>query len=607
LYVHLVFTSHRKAARRIAAGSVGVLALLTAAAPIGADALAAKRAPAKKPLRRDFPVTTSYGTIAGVDPAAAYSKLRFGPGWKRVVRGTLGAAPGKGRHRRRTSLLYFAQMSDFQLADEESPTRVEALDYASTPFTAAWRPQEAMGPQSIDEGIRQINRFLDSPIRNRRNRHAKMNLLVTTGDSADNQQANEVAWTVKLLEGGRLDPNSGVETAGCGPAGEAAKYTGVQDYDDTAESGQFWDPERPSGTFAAWPRWPGLMDRAQRAFDTPGLKMPSYVAFGNHDGLVQGNAWANAAFQAIATSCVKPLTSGGLGGSLLLTAPDRSFVVPPDPGRAFVDRKEYMALHRTGGQPDAHGFGLVDPAETAASGGQASYYAFSPHKGVRMISINTVAEGETVGSEGNLDDPQFQWLTRTIAAAEKASELVIVFGHHPIRSLTQNSTDEDVPPCDANRTAGPGCDGDPRSSTPLHFGADIQKLFLDHPHVIAYVAGHTHEHKITPFKRESGKPGGFWGIETASHVDWPINSRLLELMDNRDGTLSFFGTVIDHGGRLDTPAQGADAKSFTEEQLAAIARELSYNDPQIGGKGTAAGGTGKPEDRNVELLLPDPR
>ncbi len=564
-------------------------------------------AAAKKAPRRDFPPTTSYTTIEGVDPEAPYSRLRFAPGWKRVIRSDLGASPVRGRHKRRDSLVYFAQLSDFQLADEEGPARVEALDLGGTPFTSAWRPQEAFGPQTVDQVIRQINRFEDSPIRHRRSRHTKMAAVITTGDNADNQQANEVEWTVKLLEGGRLMPNSGVDAPGCGPVGEAQRYTGVQDFGDTLESGQFYDPDRPSGPFAAWPRYPGLMDRAQRPFNTPGLKVPSYVAFGNHDGLVQGNAWANAGFEAVSTGCLKPLQSGGLGSSALFTSPDRSVLVPPDPERRFVDRKEYMDLHVTGKQADAHGFALVDPQETAASGGQASYYAFAPRKGVRMISINTVAEGETIGSEGNLDDPQFRWLERTIAAAEKAGELVIVFGHHPIRSLTQNSTDEDVPPCDDRRTAGPGCDGDPRTSTPLHFGPDLQQLLLDHPAVIAYVAGHTHEHKITPFQRSGGAPGGFWGIETASEVDWPINSRLLEVMDNRDGTLSIFGTAIDHGGRLDAPAPGKDAKGFSEEQLAAIAREFAFNDPQVGGKGKSMGGSGKPEDRNVELLLPDPR
>lgn len=595
MYVHRVFTFDRKMVVRIAA--VAIALCVTAAE----SSIAAKKA-----QRRSFPVTTSYGTITGADPGAAYSTLRFGPGDKRVIRDEL-AAPGRGRHARRRSILYFGQMSDFQLADEESPARVEALDYGGTPFTSAWRPQEALGPQSVDQGIRQLNRFAVSPIRNRRTRHARMAALVTTGDNADNQQANEVAWTVRLMEGGRLDPNSGIEQAGCGPAGEAARYTGVQDAGDTLESGQFYDPDAPSGAFAAWPRWPGLMDRAQRPFQTPGLDVPSYVAFGNHDGLVQGNAWANAAFEALVTSCVKPLTSGGLGSSALLTSPERSIVVPPDPARGFVDRKGYMALHRTGAQADAHGFGLVDPAEAAASAGQASYYAFSPRPGIRMVSINTVAEGEVVGSEGNLDDPQFRWLRRTLDAAQQAGELVILFGHHPIRTMTQVNADEEATACDANRTTGPGCDGDPRDSRPIHLGADLQQLLIDRPNVIAYVAGHTHEHRVTPFKRDDARGGGFWGIETASHVDWPIHSRLLEVMDNRDGTLSIFGTVVDHGGRIDTPAPGTSAEGFTEEQLAAIARELSYNDPQAGGKGESGGGIGKAKDRNVELLLPDPR
>jgi metallophosphoesterase (TIGR03767 family) len=552
------------------------------------------------------PDTTSFATIGG-DPQAPYSRLRLLPGWKRVVREDLGAQAHARRHIRRRSLLYFAQLTDFQLSDEESPARAEALDIANTPFTSAWRPQEALEPFTVDQVIRQVNRLDSSPLRNQRRRHARLALTITTGDSADNQQINETRWVVRLLEGGRLDPNSGVEGGACGalagPPGEAARYTGVQDDQDVLESGRFYDPNRPSGAFAAWPRYPGLMDRAQQPFDTPGLDRPSYVAFGNHDGTVQGNLHALQALDDVARGCLKPLAATGVEGlGALLTSPLRTIVVPPDPDRGFADRPTYKALHATGHQADAHGFSYVDDAELRASRGQAAYYAFSPKPGIRMIALNTVAEGDALNSNGNLDDPQFQWLRRELAAAAARDELVILFGHHPIRSLTNSAPDENAGDCALRAVTGPGCDLDPRRSRPLHLGGDLQALLLASPNVIAYVAGHTHENRITAFRRPGG--GGFWGIETASEIDWPILSRLLEVMDNRDGTLSIFGTLIDHGAPLATPPPGTAAPGFDPATLAALGREFAYNDPQVG---VEDGAEARPQDRNVELLVTDPR
>ncbi len=553
--------------------------------------------------------TTSYATIVG-DPAAPYSGLRLGPGWKRVVRDDLGVAAHRGRLARRRSLIYLAQLSDFQLADEESPVRAEVLDIGNSQFTSAWRPQEAFEPFTVDEVIRQVNRFDKSPLRNRKRRHARLALTITTGDSADNQQINETRWVVELLEGGRVDPNSGVEGGLCGgaglliPPGEAARYTGVQDNDDVLESGRFYDPNRPSGAFAAWPRHPGLMDRAQLPFQAAGLKRPSYVAFGNHDGTVQGNLHALAPLDALARGCVKPLSLSGLSGlDALLTSPGRSIVVPPDPARAFADRPTYKRLHDTGRQADAHGFGFVDRDELVASRGQAAYYAFTPKRGLRMIALNTVAEGDKLNSNGNLDSPQFRWLSSEIRAAERRDELIVVYGHHPLGSLTNRAADEEAGDCALRALTGPGCDLDPRNSRPLRFDADLRALLLAHPHVVAYVAGHTHENRVLPIRR-GPTTGGFWQIETASEIDWPIQSRLLELMDNRDGTLSIFGTLIDHGATLATPAAGTPASGLPPEALAALGREFAYNDPQVG---VQAGAEGRPQDRNVELLLADPR
>jgi len=76
-----------------------------------------------------------------------------------------------------------------------------------------------------------------------------MDFGLPTGDQSDNQQLNETLWVRQLVEGGQvLDPNSGkgsFEGTTCTPLdqaalmakypnldAEAARYTGVQDYDD---------------------------------------------------------------------------------------------------------------------------------------------------------------------------------------------------------------------------------------------------------------------------------------------------------------------------------------------------------------------------------------
>ena len=51
--------------------------------------------------------------------------------------------------------MYLAQLSDFQISDEESPTRVEFVDREPSGFaTSAWRPQEALVAFQVDQTVR---------------------------------------------------------------------------------------------------------------------------------------------------------------------------------------------------------------------------------------------------------------------------------------------------------------------------------------------------------------------------------------------------------------------------------------------------------------------
>jgi hypothetical protein len=594
------------------------------------------------------PRSTLGERIVPTGPPGPYQRLTDAPGERYVAReGGIGRAQS-GRSRRRRSLIYFGQLSDFQISDEESPARVEFLDPFTdpAPFDAAWRPWEAMLLQTADAGVHAVNEWVNgSPVRDSRGRRARMAFALTTGDSVDSQQRNETQWVVRLLEGGVLDPNSGStnpsDYAACPPGtpgvAEARKYTGVQDYDDYSEGPDpfFYDPDDPRGTgFSAWPRYPGLMDKAEQPFFAEGLRVPSYVVFGNHDGLVQGNQSANGGFEAVATGCIKPTSpltdprdlAGTLQhltpGTLLsfVGDPSKVMLVPPDPRRQFVSKAQYKALHATHRQRDAHGFGLVDRAQLAASNGAAGYYSWSPRRGIRFIGLDTVSEGGVTGpsADGNIDDPQFRWLQGELKRATRRDELVILFSHHAIASLTADVPDESAAPCTGQQrpppdagTGGhdrnPGCDVDPRDSRPIHLGADVTSLVHSYPHVVAWIAGHSHRNSIEPLTKAGG--GGFWSIRLAAEADWPQQQRLVDVMDNRDGTLSVFGTIIDHASPAATPPAGTPAAGLGTFQLASLARTMSYNDLQVGSNPFRGGkhGEGTRGDRNVELLVGDPR
>ncbi len=129
------------------------------------------------------------------------------------------------------------------------------------------------------------------------------------------------------------------------------------------------------------------------------------------------------------------------------------------------------------------------------------------------------------------------------------------------------------------------------------------ELLADYPNVIAYVAGHTHEHRLIPFNRPDGSV--WWEINSSATADWPQQHRLVEVMDNRDDTLSIFGTVLDAASPSQQPAptsNPATTAAFDEGQLASIGRTLSFNDPD-----NNQSGEGTPQDRNVEMILDDPR
>lgn len=293
---------------------------------------------------------------------------------------------------------------------------------------------------------------------------------------------------------------------------------------------------------------PSSDDHPDLALDPEGLleEIPWYSAVGNHDIMVQGNFPPNLV---------------NLLFGLNLIAGDVE----------VLDLSEFISEYfHTTTSPQGHGFNL-------SANLNDGYYAFDPRPGLRFVVLNTanddwlaqatgeignvvpsldfilgylsrITEGTLGGvANGELDPRQFYWMVEDIEA--NRGKLVVVFAHH--------ATDSFMDPVMASR---------------------VEKALRDSPNVIAYVAGHSHTHKVEP---EGSGMNGYWKIKTASLADMPSEGRAIEVVDDGDGTGSIVLTCVQHDD---------------EEYL-----ETAASDPQAD-----PGSAGTEIDRNVILKFAIP-
>jgi metallophosphoesterase (TIGR03767 family) len=557
-----------------AAGALVATAGLVAA-PAGAAPVRALPSDRRSPRRPEH-TTLDHTLLRGQPGAGGYRPIVVGPGEPHLLRDDLvtGPPPRPGERR---ALLALGQLTDMHIMDAQSPARVEFLDrfddpdspFAGVlPFESSYRAQEMLTAHVGEAMVRAMNSVHEGPVTG-----LPVAFTIATGDNVDNTQFNELRWQIDLLDGERVRPDSG----------DLTKYEGVADLVDYDV--RYWHPDgTPAGQSDDLPRarfgfptLPGLLDAARRPFRATGLRTPWLTAFGNHDGLVQGNIPSSAIIAAVATGNVKisnlppgtdiiALAIGLLSGDpaalqTLFSGPAR--LVTADAARRPLSRIETIAEHfRTSGHPRGHGYSAWNLRTGNA------YYAFDQGP-VRCIVLDTV--NPFGGSEGSIDADQLAWLTAELTAGSRRyldasgnivtggrhDKLFVLFSHHTIETMTN--------------AAG---------------------------------IGRTHRNTVIPYRRAAGAaiPGGFWEVNTAAHVDWPQQSRVVELVDNRNGTLSVFGTLIDHAAPRHYGSAPSDPLA-----LASLSRELGANDWQNAAPTpTEDGRRGAVEDRNVELLVPAP-
>ncbi|MEU6606710.1 TIGR03767 family metallophosphoesterase [Streptomyces shenzhenensis] len=573
-----VATSALEVNRRTVLAAVGAVSLSAgvgyALRPTDSEAATTSEAPLASSRKAPAPPLAPYTRGTTVDSVAApqggsgYRRLGAGPGWPRVVREDL-AAPKSGRADRRTPLAAFVQLTDLHLMDVQHPLRLEFLR-STDPH--AWRPHEALTVPGAVSLVERVNALRGAPVTG-----SPLHCVMTTGDNTDNNARSELEWFMTVMSGGTITPNSG----------DPRHYEGVQN------SGlkTFWQPDsvlRDRDKSFGFPQLKGYLAAAVREVRSPGLNLPWYSTVGNHDSLPLGcygshgdpyltefavggrklmslDAAEAKKFQDTIKNATDPQ---GAGFRDLLRAHTRDLrSVTPDERRAPYTPAEYLKAHldpaHAGAGPVGHGY------STANVDAGTQYYAFRIADDVIGISLDTTDPGGHY--EGSIGTAQLNWLDRTLRDNKDA--YAIVFSHH-------TSTSMDNPRPDPARP------GEHR-----HDGAAVVSVLARHANVLAWVNGHIHRNAITPHAAAGNR--SFWEISTASHVDHPQLARVIELVDNKDGTLSLFTTLVESAAPHRT-----DYADLSQTGLATLYRELSFNAP--GANRTLAGSAA---DRNTELVL----
>ncbi len=567
----------------------------------------------------------------------------------------------KEKRKKPTPLATFVLITDVHIIDAASPARASFLAQYIPQFPTvsdSFRPYEAFTNQVADSMVSKINAIEKGPILGQ-----KFGFVISTGDSGDTMQANEITNFINVLDGTKVTPN---------PIG---RYVGVQDDYLAYNYESYYHPnEAPPGVSDdnykvqyGYPNFNDILIDAANSFCATGLKVPYYSIAGNHDNTLLGNFSLGfytmlTLFDQIATGKIP-----GLGSKLVesmtpvmaemfakaLQMQDANQVlailnnsqlreVPPSNKRAHYMRADFINAHFQTTEspgPVGHGYTSYNVENNVA------YFTFKVADNITGIALDSCnLNGNLIDLDlapnGGIGRVQLSWFERELqkrhstyyndqdqlVCTSNKDELILVFCHHTIDTMNNNFTSPTT------------FDNDPQRI----LGDEFVKVLHRYPNCIALINGHLHKNRITPYPDPKGRSSGFTEISTSSHIDFPQQSRIIEIGDNRDGTLSIFCTLIDHSGPIDAgrgefPSQSGERKSrcgccntnssvsnqnssnssdscesraketYTIPEIASISRELSFNDPFILKKfdnGVERRGTVL--DRNVEILIFNP-
>ncbi len=410
-----------------------------------------------------------------------------------------------------TTLLSLLHLSDAHIIDTVSPARCEWVELLAhddhwKPLLHMHRPYEALTHWAVAE---HVNRARCAPVAPYSGR--AFDLAISTGDNIDNAQQNELDACIAILSGGRT---------------HLSAIGGV--HDPSSELGEgpwpFWCPDpkvadtwKPQG----YPAVENFLARVGAEVQSSGFGFPWTSLPGNHDYMRQGTALPEPLIEHIAVGSNKtlrrphgfepadPLTLFVNSPSEFSRGSTRQ--VTPVAARHAIDQRIWLQAHEQSG---AVGY---TPEQVAR--GNADIVIDTEHVRIIMLDTNHPA-GDYQGSIGAT---QLPWLEDRLTEVDaQPGRLAILASHHGSASLTNT-----------------------RGHDPERLHADaLTAVAHRHACVIAWLVGHRHLHRITA---HPGPSGGFWEITTASLIDWPSQTRAVEIIRHGNGQIEIVCTLLDHG------------------------------------------------------------
>jgi len=486
-------------------------------------------------------LNTTERTVAPVDPGAnqtitpanlsiyhynGFGEWTYDDGVPIIVRDDItgGATPsGKG-----TELLSFAAITDIHITDEESPLQVIALGYLR-PFPSAYSPVSMYSTQVLNAAVKTINTI---------NKEHTLDVVLSLGDAANNDQYNELRWYIDVLDGKTITPASG------GTAGKESI-----DY--------------------------------QKTFTAEGLDMPWYQTIGNHDqfftgvftmddnlsSVLVGDTVANLRLDVMVTGDTS-LTGYYMGvyngsdanGTIIGMGNASTFASAPiviadanrhaisDNGTRIGFMQEFL---NSTSLPYGHGY-----TEEMITNDFACY-SFDPVEGVRIIMLDdTTVNGSTIGDiwahgRGSLDEERFAWLKSELQKGQEDGVLMIIGAHIPIATMEEGAPSGWSLNSEVSQT---------------ELITELQK----YPNLLMWVAGHNHRNTIAavPSPDPAHPEYGFWVVETASLRDFPQEFRTFEIIRYSDELVGIKTVCVDVDVEGDTLAEKSRSFSIAAAQMA---------------------------------------